>query len=99
MAEPRRPIILAITRLAGVFRAAAIRMTTPIAAIYYWQLSSLTSAYLVSGIVGPAYMTGTLIQLDLTARIIPASVMMAMSCWLMVPALRRVAPQWWDELS
>jgi len=110
----------------------------------YWQLSSLTSAYVVSVIAGAAYMTGTLIQLDLTARIIPAraaatvfaavmaltnfagsgseafggwlfeatkesydgktafslavllSVMAAMSCWLMVPALRRAAPQWWD---
>jgi MFS family permease len=38
----------------------------------YWQLSSLTSAYVVSVIAGTAYMTGTLIQLDLTARIIPA---------------------------
>jgi hypothetical protein len=113
----------------------------------YWQLSSLTSAYLVSGIAGAAYMTGTLIQLDLTARIIPAraaatvfaavmaltnfaasgseafggwlfetakesydgktafslavlvSVIAAMSCWLVVPTLRRAAPQWWDERS
>jgi MFS family permease len=38
----------------------------------YWQLTSLTSAYVVSVIAGFAYMTGTLIQLDLTARIIPA---------------------------
>jgi len=110
----------------------------------YWQLSSVASAYIVSVIAGAAYMTGTLIQLDLTARIIPAraaatvfaavmaltnfagsgseafggwlfettkesydgnvafslavlvSVMAAMSCWLVVPALRRAAPQWWD---
>ena len=38
----------------------------------YWQLGSMTSAYIVSVIAGAAYMTGTLIQLDLTARIIPA---------------------------
>jgi len=38
----------------------------------YWQLGSLTSAYIVSVIAGAAYMTGTLIQLDLAARIIPA---------------------------
>jgi MFS family permease len=38
----------------------------------YWQLGSMTSAYIVSMIAGAAYMTGTLIQLDLTARIIPA---------------------------
>jgi MFS family permease len=38
----------------------------------YWQLGSLTSAYAVSVVAGVAYMTGTLIQLDLTARIIPA---------------------------
>jgi MFS family permease len=110
----------------------------------YWQLGSLTSAYLVSAIAGAAYMTGTLIQLDLTARIIPAkaaatvfasvmavtnfagsgseafggwlfevakasygretafslvvavSVAAAVSCWLLVPSLRRAAPQWWD---
>jgi MFS family permease len=110
----------------------------------YWQLGSLTSAYLVSVIAGAAYMTGTLIQLDLTARIIPAkaaatvfatvmavtnfagsgseafggwlfevakasygrgtafslvvavSVAAAVSCWLLVPSLRRAAPQWWD---
>ena len=109
----------------------------------YWQLSSLTSAYVVSIIAGFAYMTGTLIQLDLTARIIPAraaatifatvmaltnfagtgseavggwlfetarnsygrdaafslvvaiSVAAAMGCWLLIPALRRAAPQWW----
>ena len=110
----------------------------------YWQLDSLTSAYLVSVIAGAAYMTGTLIQLDLTARIIPAraaatvfatvmaltnfagtaseafggwlfeaakapygratafslvaaSVAAAVSCWLVVPALRRAAPHWWDD--
>ena len=110
----------------------------------YWQLGSLTSAYVVSVIAGAAYMTGTLIQLDLTARIIPAraaatvfatvmaltnfagsgseafggwlfeaanasygretaftlvvavSVAAAVSCWLLVPLLRRAAPQWWD---
>ena len=109
----------------------------------YWQLGSLTSAYLVSVIAGAAYMTGTLIQLDLTARIIPAkaaatvfatvmavtnfagsgseafggwlfeaakasygrgtafsvvavSVAAAVSCWLLVPSLRRAAPRWWD---
>ena len=110
----------------------------------YWQLDSLTSAYVVSIIAGAAYMTGTLIQLDLTARIIPAraaatvfatvmaltnfagsaseafggwvfeaaktsygrekafslvvatSVAAAVSCWLLVPVLRRAAPQWWD---
>jgi MFS family permease len=107
----------------------------------YWQLDSLTSAYIVSVIAGAAYMTGTLIQLDLTARIIPAraaatvfatvmaltnfagsaaeafggwlfeaaktqgrepfsivvatSVASAASCWLLVPMLRRAAPQWW----
>ncbi len=109
----------------------------------YWQLSSLTSAYVVSIIAGFAYMTGTLIQLDLTARIIPVraaatifatvmaltnfagtgseavggwlfesarnsygrdaafslvvaiSVAAAMGCWLLIPALRRAAPQWW----
>ena len=38
----------------------------------YWQLVGLPSAYIVSVIAGAAYMTGTLIQLDLTARIIPA---------------------------
>jgi MFS family permease len=111
----------------------------------YWQLSSLTSAYVVSVIAGGAYMTGTLIQLDLTARIIPAtaaatvfaavmaltnfagstseafggwlfeaaeqaydektafslavlaSVVAAMSCWLLVPLLHRAAPQWWEK--
>ena len=110
----------------------------------YWQLDSLSSAYVVSVIAGAAYMTGTLIQLDLTARIIPAraaatvfatvialtnfagsaseafggwlfgaakasygretafnfavavSVAAAVSCWLLVPMLRRAAPQWWD---
>ena len=110
----------------------------------YWQLGSLTSAYVVSVIAGAAYMTGTLIQLDLTARIIPAkaaatvfatvmavtnfagsgseafggwlfevakasygrgtafslvvavSVAAAVNCWLLVPSLRRAAPQWWD---
>ncbi len=110
----------------------------------YWQLDDLTSAYIVSVIAGAAYMTGTLIQLDLTARIIPAraaatifatvmaltnfagsaseafggwlfeaakapygratafslvvavSVAAAVSCWLVVPALRRAAPHWWD---
>jgi hypothetical protein len=46
-------------------------------------------------IAGFAYMTGTLIQLDLTARIIPARAA-AVSCWLVVPALRRAAPHWWD---
>jgi MFS family permease len=111
----------------------------------YWQLSSLTSAYIVSIVAGAAYMTGTLIQLDLTARIIPAraaatvfatvmaltnfagstseafggwlfeageqaydektafslailaSVAAAVSCWLVVPLLRRAAPQWWEK--
>jgi Na+/melibiose symporter-like transporter len=111
----------------------------------YWQLTSLTSAYVVSLIAGAAYMTGTLIQLDLTARIIPAraaatvfaavmaltnfagsaseafggwlfevgkqaydervafglavlaSVAAATSCWLMIPVLRRAAPQWWEK--
>ncbi len=111
----------------------------------YWQLDSLTSAYVISVIAGAAYMTGTLIQLDLTARIIPAraaatvfatvmaltnfagsaseafggwlfetakapygratafslvvaaSVAAAVSCWLVVPALRRAAPHWWDD--
>ena len=111
----------------------------------YWQLGSLTSAYIVSVIAGAAYMTGTLIQLDLTARIIPAraaatvfatvmaltnfagsgseafggwlfeaakasygrerafslvvaaSVAAAMGCWLLIPTLRRAAPQWWDN--
>ncbi|HMK41140.1 MAG TPA: hypothetical protein VK451_06235 [Methyloceanibacter sp.] len=110
----------------------------------YWQLDDLTSAYVVSLIAGAAYMTGTLIQLDLTARIIPAraaatifatvmaltnfagsaseafggwlfeaakapygrttafslvvaaSVAAAVSCWLVVPLLRRAAPHWWD---
>ena len=110
----------------------------------YWQLDSLSSAYVVSVIAGAAYMTGTLIQLDLTARIIPAraaatvfatvmaltnfagsgseafggwlfgaakasygretafslavavSVAAAASCCLLVPMLRRAAPQWWD---
>ena len=33
---------------------------------------SLASAYFVSVITGAAYMTGTLVQLDLTARMIPA---------------------------
>ena len=107
----------------------------------YWQLGSLTSAYSISVVAGAAYMTGTLIQLDLTARIIPAraaatvfaivmaltnfagsaseafggwlfeaaklqgrdafgtvvtiSVAFAASCWLLVPVLRRAAPQWW----
>ena len=110
----------------------------------YWQLNDLTSAYIVSVLAGAAYMTGTLIQLDLTARIIPAraaatifatvmaltnfagsaseafggwlfeaakapygratafslvvavSVAAAVSCWLVVPLLRRAAPHWWD---
>jgi MFS family permease len=110
----------------------------------YWQLDDLTSAYIISVIAGAAYMTGTLIQLDLTARIIPAraaatifatvmaltnfagsaseafggwlfeaakapygratafslvvavSVAAAVSCWLVVPLLRRAAPHWWD---
>jgi predicted MFS family arabinose efflux permease len=39
----------------------------------YWRLDSLTSAYIVSVIAGAAYMTGTLIQLDLTARIARAA--------------------------
>ena len=34
----------------------------------YWQLDGLSSAYIVSVIAGAAYMTGTLIQLDLAAR-------------------------------
>jgi hypothetical protein len=107
-------------------------------------VGSLTSAYVVSVIAGAAYMTGTLIQLDLTARIIPAraaatvfatvmaltnfagsgseafggwlfegtkasygrvtafslvvavSVAAAVSCWLLVPLLRRASPHWWD---
>jgi hypothetical protein len=107
-------------------------------------LDDLTSAYIISVIAGAAYMTGTLIQLDLTARIIPAraaatifatvmaltnfagsaseafggwlfeaakapygratafslvvavSVAAAVSCWLVVPLLRRAAPHWWD---
>ena len=111
----------------------------------YWQMSTLTSAYVVSLIAGAAYMTGTLIQLDLVARIIPAraaatvfaivmaltnfmasgsavfgawlfevanesygadagfrlvvalSVAAAMSCWLLIPAIRQAAPQWWDK--
>ena len=119
-------------------------LTAIVSNAIYWQLSSLTSAYVVSVIAGAAYMTGTLIQLDLTARIIPAraaatvfsavmaltnfagsgseafggwlfetakelydgkaafslavlvSVISAMSCWLVVPALRRAAPLWWD---
>ncbi|MFZ2017903.1 MAG: hypothetical protein WAU90_04400 [Methyloceanibacter sp.] len=110
----------------------------------YWQLDNLASAYIVSVIAGAAYMTGTLIQLDLTARIIPAraaatifatvmaltnfagslseafggwlfeaakapygraaafslvvavSVAAAVSCWLVMPLLRRAAPHWWD---
>lgn len=110
----------------------------------YWQLDDLTSAYIISVIAGAAYMTGTLIQLDLSARIIPAraaatifatvmaltnfagsaseafggwlfeaakapygratafslvvavSVAAAVSCWLVVPLLRRAAPHWWD---
>ena len=37
----------------------------------YWQLGTLTSAYGISVLAGAAYMTGTLIQLDLIARIIP----------------------------
>src|SRR6478672_10525005 len=112
----------------------------------YWQLDSLTSAYIVSMIAGAAYMTGTLIQLDLTARIIPAraaatvfatvmaltnfagsgaeafggwlfeaakasygqerafslvvaaSVAAATGCWLLIPTLRRAAPQWWGNV-
>ena len=108
----------------------------------YWQLGSLTSAYGISVLAGAAYMTGTLIQLDLIARIIPPraaatlfaivmaltnfagsaseafggwlfeaaklqardgfstvvaiSVAFAASCWLLVPMLRRAAPQWWQ---
>jgi Na+/melibiose symporter-like transporter len=113
----------------------------------YWQVSSLTRAYVVSAIAGFAYMTGTLIQLDLIARVIPAraaassfafvmaltnlaasaseafggwlfeagreaydqrtafslavsaSVVTAMSCWLVVPVFRRLAPQWWERRS
>ena len=132
----RLSILLHLSILAAIFSNAI-----------YWQLSTLTSAYFVSGIAGAAYMTGTLIQLDLTARIIPAraaatvfaavmaltnfaasgseafggwlfetakesydgktafslavlvSVIAAMSCWLVVPTLRRAAPQWWDERS
>jgi predicted MFS family arabinose efflux permease len=120
-------------------------LTAIISNAIYWQLSSLNSAYVVSAIAGAAYMTGTLIQLDLTARIIPAraaatvfaavmaltnfagsaseafggwlfeagkqaydqktafslvvlvSVAAAMSCWLVVPVLRRAAPQWWEK--
>ena len=120
-------------------------LTAIISNAIYWQLSSLSSAYVVSVIAGAAYMTGTLIQLDLTARIIPAraaatifaavmaltnfagsaseafggwlfeagkqaydqktafslvvlvSVAAAMSCWLVVPVLHRVAPQWWEK--
>ena len=108
----------------------------------YWQLGTLTSAYGISVLAGAAYMTGTLIQLDLIARIIPPraaatlfaivmaltnfagsaseafggwlfeaaklqgrdgfstvvaiSVAFAASCWLLVPMLRRAAPQWWQ---
>jgi hypothetical protein len=109
----------------------------------YWQMGGLTSAYAVSLLAGAAYMTGTLIQLDLAARVTPAraaatvfatimaltnfaasaseafggwlfetaraayghetafslavaaSVSTAMACWLLVPALRRAAPEWW----
>jgi MFS family permease len=64
----------------------------------YWQLSSLTSAYFVSVIAGAAYMTGTLIQLDLTARIIPARAAATRSrhgahqlCWVGIRSLRRMA--------
>jgi Na+/melibiose symporter-like transporter len=120
-------------------------LTAIVSNAIYWQLSSLSSAYVVSVTAGAAYMTGTLIQLDLTARIIPAraaatvfaavmaltnlagsaseafggwlfaagkqaydqttafslvvlvSVASAMSCWLVVPVLRRAAPQWWEK--
>jgi hypothetical protein len=113
----------------------------------YWQMSTLTSAYVVSLIAGAAYMTGTLIQLDLVARIVPAraaatvfaivmaltnfiasgsavfgawlfevanesygadagfrlavalSVAAAMSCWLLIPAIRQAAPQWWEQMT
>jgi hypothetical protein len=109
----------------------------------YWQIGGLTSAYAVSLLAGATYMTGTLIQLDLAARVTPAraaatvfatvmaltnfagsaseafggwlfetaeashgpetafslavalSVAAAMCCWLLVPALRRAAPEWW----
>ena len=112
----------------------------------YWQVSSLASAYVISVFAGAAYMTGTLIQLDLTARIIPvraaatifatvmaltnfagtgseafgswlfettavsyghetafslvvaASVAAAVSCWALIPALRRASPQWWEPV-
>lgn len=59
-----------------IFRLSSLLHISIIAAIVsnavYWQLHSLASAYIVSVIAGAAYMTGTLIQLDLTARIIPA---------------------------
>jgi hypothetical protein len=118
-------------------------LAATISTAVYWQLSTLTSAYVVSSIAGAAYMTGTLIQLDLAARVVPVraaatlfavvmaltnfaaagseavggwlfetakalygreaafslvvalSVAAAMSCWLLVPTLRRAAPQWW----
>ena len=128
----RLSMLLHLSILAAIFSNAV-----------YWQLDTLTSAYVVSVLAGAAYMTGTLIQLDLTARIIPAtaaatvfatvmaltnfagsasqafggwlfeaakasqgtgafglvvatSVASAASCWLLVPMLRRAAPQWWD---
>ena len=47
-------------------------VTAVVSNAVYWQLDSLTSAYVISVFAGAAYMTGTLIQLDLAARIIPA---------------------------
>jgi MFS family permease len=60
-----------------------------VANLIYWQLNSLTSAYIVSSIAGVAYMTGTLIQLDLIARVIPARA--AATLFAFVMALTNVA--------
>ena len=42
--------------------------------VLYWWVDSDTSLYLVSTLVGFAYMTGSLILLDLAARLVPIPV-------------------------
>lgn len=45
-----------------------------VATLAYWLMSDQTSAVIVTSIVGFTYMTGSLIQLDLTARLCPPRV-------------------------
>ncbi len=42
--------------------------------LLYWHLTTLDGAYVVSFVAGAAFMTGTLIQLDAAARLVPIEV-------------------------